>query len=266
MRLTSWNYLHGQLLDPAGQAVSPLEAALSDIAPDLICLQEIDFNIPRTGEVNQSGEIASLLGAKWWAFAPTVIGTPGERWRILDKGEPSIITAENIESGAGSYGISIVSTVAVKEWLRHDLGKSLIGMPLAIAGEGGKLRPIYVRDEPRVALAAVLDNGWTVINTHLSFVPLFNIFQLWKLSRWANAIEKKYATQVILTGDFNLPWGLPAKVTRWARATDSLTYPSWDPKVSFDYILLRDENIARAREVQVNELPISDHRPLTIEI
>lgn len=266
MRLTSWNYLHGQLLDPTERTLRPLEAALSDIAPDLIALQEIDFKLARTGGVNQSGEIASLLGARWWAFAPTVIGTPGEKWRKLAKDEPSIITAENIESGEGSYGISIVSTIEVKEWLRLHLGKSFIGMPLAIAGEGGKLRPIYVRDEPRVALAAVLVNGWTVINTHLSFVPLFNIYQLRKLSRWAKTIEKMYSTQVILTGDFNLPWGLPTKVTRWARATHSLTYPSWDPKVSFDYILLRDENIAQAREVDVAKLPISDHRPLTIEI
>lgn len=268
MRLTSWNFLHGQVLDPAssGGAGGELESSLNELASDLIALQEVDFHLPRSGTRNQSGDIAASIGAQWWAFAPTINGTPGEKWSHLTRDQADLVTNESSGVTTASYGISIISALPVKKWLRYDLGKSLIGMPLAIAGESGKLRLLYVRDEPRVALAAVLENGWTVINTHLSFVPLFNIYQLLRLSRWAKKIEKEFSTRVLLVGDFNLPWGLPTKVTRWMRATSALTYPSWKPKISFDYILTKEENFSSLKEVVVPLLPVSDHRPISVEI
>ena len=263
MRITSWNYLHGQLLDPsAGDEALPSTLAL--LGSDVIALQEIDASQERSGRVNQSAEIAKVIGAKGWGFAPTLVGTPGFQWRKLRREE--VIVDENSGNTDPRYGISIVSKVPVTHWLRKELGRSVVGMPLAVAGENGKLRLIYVRDEPRVAMAAVLDNGWTVINVHLSFVPLFNVYQLIKVSRWAAKIEKEYSTRVILLGDFNLPWGIPTKVTRFQRATNSLSYPSWAPKVSFDYILAKSEIVEKLKEIKVPQIAISDHRPLSVEI
>ena len=263
MRITSWNYLHGQLLDPSAGA-DLLQSTLALLASDVIALQEIDSEQERSGGVNQTAEIAELNGAKWWGFAPTLIGTPGFQWRKLCRVE--LVVMNEAEKSEPRYGISIVSKVPVSHWLRKELGRSVIGMPLAIAGESGKLGLIYVRDEPRVALAAVLENGWTVINVHLSFVPLFNLYQLFKVARWAAKIEKEYSARTILIGDFNLPWGIPAKVTRFARATNSLSYPSWAPKVSFDYILVEKKDLAKLREIAVPQIAISDHRPLSVEI
>ena len=263
MRLTSWNYLHGQVLNPsAGEGT--LRSTLTLLDSAVIALQEIDAGQERSGGVNQSAEIAELVGAQSWGFAPTIIGTPGFKWRKLRHEEK--VVEQKSESSEPRYGISIVSKVPVHHWLRKELGRSVIGMPLAVAGENGKLRLIYVRDEPRVALAAVLENGWTVINVHLSFVPLFNIYQLLKVSRWARKLEKEYSTRVILLGDFNLPWGIPAKVTKFNRATDSLSYPSWAPKVSFDYILAKGEDVEKLQEIKVPQIAISDHRPLSVEI
>ena len=138
--------------------------------------------------------------------------------------------------------------------------------PLLVANEKGKVAPFYVKDEPRVAIAAVLENGWTVINVHLSFVPFVNVFQLLKVSRWAKKLEKNYYTKVALVGDFNLPWGIPTRATRWKRATVALTYPSWKPAISFDYILLRRDEVEGAVEVIAPQLTISDHRPISIDI
>ena len=108
-------------------------------------------------------------------------------------------------------------------------------------------------------------NGWTVINVHLSFVPLVNAFQLLKVTRWAKKLEKDLSTKVALVGDFNLPWGIPTRITKWKRATQALSYPSWKPAISFDYILLRVSEIKSAREVIAPLVPISDHRPISIE-
>ena len=262
MRITSWNILHGQSLEPAEN--SSFAEVAAEFLSDVITLQEVDRNLARSANIDQTTLIAKAIKAQWHGFAPTLIGTPGVKWRKLKDDERQVFTTDG--AFGEMYGISIVSKVPVKKWLRLELGKSRIGMPLLVANEKGKVAPFYVKDEPRVALAAVLENGWTIINTHLSFVPLVNIYQLLKITRWAKKLEKEYATKVILLGDFNLPWGLPTKLTRWKRATQSLTYPSWKPQISFDYILMRDTQIASAIEISMPDVAVSDHKPISVEI
>jgi endonuclease/exonuclease/phosphatase family metal-dependent hydrolase len=280
MRITSWNFLHGQpLKPPTGDSNVDLAShiyatAVRSLASDVIALQEVDFNLARSGSCNQSSDVAEIIGATHWGFAPAISGTPGVKWRKLKAEEKVVLSDRGAHdskdrkdlSESGYYGISIISKIPVKSWLRLELGKSYLGMPLAVGNEKGKLALIYVKDEPRVAIAAVLENGWTVINTHLSFVPLVNIYQLFKLSRWAKAIEREYSTRVILLGDFNLPGGIPSKLTLWKRATESLSYPSWSPKISFDYILMREEHLTQSSEVIAPNLDISDHRPISIDL
>lgn len=263
MRFTSWNILHGQSLNPAEQA--DFSAVAAALGSDLLALQEIDLGLERSGSANQIAEIADAMGAKDWGFAPTVSGTPGFSWRKLKESEVRVITDRG-DGATQMYGLAIASKIPVKKWLRCELGKAWIGLPLLIANEKGKVAPFYVKDEPRVAIAAVLENGWTVINTHLSFVPVVNAYQLLKLTRWAKKIEREYSTKVVLLGDFNLPWGLPTRITKWKRATDSLTYPSWKPAISFDYILLHDSEIGSATEIVHEPVAVSDHRPISIEI
>jgi len=263
MRITSWNLLHGQSLNPAAETTFSEVAA--SLESDLLALQEIDMNLERSGICNQVRLIADEMGALSWGFAPALHGTPGFSWRKLATSEQRVIT--ELDSHEDNYyGIAIASKIPVSQWLRLELGKSLIGMPLLIANEKGKVAPFYVKDEPRVALAAVLDNGWTVISTHLSFVPLVNIYQLLKVTRWAKKLERQYSTKVILLGDFNLPWGIPVRLTSWLRATVALSYPSWKPAISFDYILMNARDIESATEVITPQVPISDHRPISVDI
>ena len=263
MRITSWNILHGQSLNPAEK--TDFSAVAASLESDVLALQEIDMNLERSGVTNQVADIAQAMGAAAWGFAPTLHGTPGFSWRALTANETRVITYAE-EEGAQLYGVGIASKIPVQHWLRYELGKAWIGLPLLIANEKGKVAPFYVKDEPRVAIAAVLENGWTVINTHLSFVPFVNAFQLLKLTRWTKKIEKEYQTKVILLGDFNLPWSLPTRITRWKRATQTLSYPSWKPAISFDYILLRNSEIDRSTETIHESVAISDHRPISIEI
>lgn len=265
MRITSWNFLHGEVLQPLPEGGDALQESLAALSSDLIALQEVDHFLERSGSQNQCENIARRISTEWWAFAPTIEGTPGESWRKLEKDNRTIVTSGS-QRTSGSYGIGIISKIPVRKWLRYELGKSPVGMPLAVVGPKGKLRPLYVRDEPRVALAAVLENGWTLINTHLSFVPIINHLQLLRLSSWAKKIEREYSTQVILVGDFNLPWGIPSKITRWKRATKVPSYPSWSPKISFDYILVAKKNLPMTREIPVANLPVSDHRAVSIEL
>jgi endonuclease/exonuclease/phosphatase family metal-dependent hydrolase len=263
MRITSWNFLHGQSLNPAESA--DYGDVARGLGSDLLALQELDMNMDRSGNANQIADIAEALADASWGFAPTLHGSPGFSWRPLRKSEERVISYRE-ESGTQLYGVGIISKVPVKHWLRCELGKAWIGLPLLVANAKGKVAPFYVKDEPRVALAAVLENGWTVINTHLSFVPFVNIAQLFKVTRWAKLIERDYQTKVLLVGDFNLPWGLPVRITRWRRATNELTYPSWKPAISFDYILAQPSTIESLIEVVHGPVSISDHRPISVDI
>ena len=159
--------------NPAGPSTPALQRAIAEIASDVIAVQEVDYLLPRTNGINQIAEIATAMSATDWAFAPSVIGTPGEKWRKLNERDPKYISNSSIGDLAGSYGIAIASNIPVTKWQRLELGRSVIGMPLVVPTESEtssrpKIRAIYVRDEPRVALAATLHtrgklpSRWTI--------------------------------------------------------------------------------------------------------
>ena len=234
--------------------------AIKGLGSDVAGFQEVDHHLARSGNEPQMHIAAQSLGAKYWAFAPSVIGTPGEVRRHLNNTDQRIVTRES-DNKVGSYGIGIVSRIPVTKWERLELGRSLVGLPLLIPAEKG-VRAIYVNDEERVALAAHLDNGWIVINTHLSFVPFVNLYQLGKVKQWAKKLSEGGKYRVLIIGDLNLPKNLSG----WNSLITQKSYPSWGAKVQFDYIL---SNTLDAHQIDV--LPtrvtgVSDHLPISIRI
>jgi endonuclease/exonuclease/phosphatase family metal-dependent hydrolase len=273
MRLTSWNLLHGLQIppNPTGPSAPALQRAIAEIASDVIAVQEVDHSLPRSGARNQIADIAAAMGATDWAFAPSVIGTPGEKWRKLNKNDQRYVSSDSLADLAGSYGIAIASNIPVIKWQRLDLGRSIIGMPLIVPTESEtssrpKVRAIYVRDEPRVALAATLQNGFTVVNTHLSFVPGVNLNQLNKLKHWAQQIARDTNTIPLIVGDLNLPKGIPVIGSKWKSLVIQNTYPSWGAKIQFDYILADDLSGYQVTDRKTVKTGVSDHLPLRIEL
>ena len=278
MRVTSWNLLHGMAIPPSNDLAADqikLGEAVQAIGADVIGIQEVDERLTRSGVVSQTQVIAEAMRTSYWGFAPVLVGTPGEKRRKLNSLDTTIITADNLESQAqsnvdGNYGIGIVSTVPVKYWDRLELGNSPLGMPLVIPAENKKgkqsVRMIYVADEPRVALAATLDNGWTVINTHLSFVPFVNYRQLRKIKKWAAELSAQYGTQVLIIGDMNLPKGLPAFRSAWNSLVEQNSYPSWGAKIQFDYILSNSLKPNQYEALPTVATGVSDHLPVRVNI
>jgi endonuclease/exonuclease/phosphatase family metal-dependent hydrolase len=255
----------------SGPSLAALHRAVATLSTDVIAVQEIDFNLPRSGEVNQIAEVASAMGARDWAFAPSVIGTPGEKWRKLNDGDARLIANDTNHILAGSYGIGIASKIKVLKWHRLELGNSPIGMPLVVPTESEtssrpKIRAIYVHDEPRLALAATLENGFTIFNTHLSFVPGVNLSQLKKLKKWALEIGEETNTKALLLGDLNLPKKLPVALSKWSSLVTQNTYPSWGAKVQFDYILSDRLRLDEYKISPISPTGISDHLPIGVEI
>jgi len=273
MRVISWNLLHGQKIPPTNsqdwqaELVSAAKRVADELQPNFIALQEVDYFQSRSDLTNQTKLVAQSMQLKYWAYLPTLIGTPGEKWRSVKDLKNSIITESSIDKNPkASYGIALATNWPIKKLYVKKLGRSIVGMPLLIPKDNGKgVRFIYVKDEPRVALIAELENGYTIATTHLSFVPGVNVFQLNKLSSYL----KKLPGFALLTGDLNLPANLPSKLSGFKSLISQATYPSWKPKIQFDYIMLRKselKSISSIKPIKSTATGISDHTPIGVEI
>ena len=273
MRVISWNLLHGQKIPPTNsqdwqaELVSAAKRVADELQPNFIALQEVDYFQSRSELTNQTKLVAQSMQLKYWAYLPTLIGTPGEKWRSVKDLKNSIITQSSLDKNPkASYGIALATNWPIKKLYVKKLGRSIVGMPLLIPKDNGKgVRFIYVKDEPRVALIAELENGYTIATTHLSFVPGVNVFQLNKLSSYL----RKLPGLALLTGDLNLPANLPSKLSGFKSLISQATYPSWKPKIQFDYIMLRKselKSISSIKPIKSTATGISDHTPIGVEI
>ena len=247
MRVITWNILSGMSTRPEGNLFN----AINNLNADILVIQEVDYLQPRSKNVRQVEEIANNCGFQNWAFAPAISGTPGAYWETSHE----LISSENNYDLPTSYGIGLLSKIPVRNWHRLSLKKSPVGLPLAITSEKGT-RISYIPDEPRAAIAAELDNGVTVITAHLSFVPPVNTRQLRKIRDWASDIPGKK----IYIGDFNALLFETAGLNSINRVR---SYPGWNPKVKFDYILSNDFS---GEELQLNFEGVSDHLPIGVLI
>jgi endonuclease/exonuclease/phosphatase family metal-dependent hydrolase len=270
MRVISWNLLHGQVIPPLAEQdwQQNLITSAKDVAkhfqPDFISLQEVDYLQPRSGNINQTKLIAESMGLKYWYYLPALLGTPGSRWQKVKNLEPGIISQNtNNPSPNTSYGIGFATSVPIKKIYTKALGRKIIGMPLLVPKDNGKgARFIYVKDEPRVALIAELENGLTIATTHLSFVPFVNVFQL---NRLIIAL-KKLSGVPVLVGDLNLPANIPSKLSGFKSVISQSTYPSWKPKIQFDYIMVANNQEVQATPLSTIKPDISDHVPIGAEL
>jgi hypothetical protein len=219
---------------------------------------------PRSGNINQTKLIAESMGLKYWYYLPALLGTPGSRWKKVKNLEQGIISQNtNNPSSKTSYGIGFATSVPIKKIYTKALGRSIIGMPLLIPKDNGKgARFIYVKDEPRVALIAELENGLTIATTHLSFVPFVNVFQLNRLT----FALKKLSGVPVLVGDLNLPANIPSKLSGFKSVISQSTYPSWKPKIQFDYIMVANNQEVQASPLSTIKPDISDHVPIGVEL
>jgi endonuclease/exonuclease/phosphatase family metal-dependent hydrolase len=259
LRLATANLLHGMSLTSGVAGEDDLRGSARLLAADVVGLQEVDRHQERSGLVDQTAVVAELVGASAWRFVPALEGTPdpSRSWRPTEVEDGSTVDGP-------TYGVGLVSRLPVRSWHVLRLGASRVGAPLLVPGEP-RSRLMHVPDEPRVALAAVLEgpNGpFTAVTTHLSFVPGVNVAQLRRVVRWAAA----FPGPRLLLGDFNLPGALPRRITRWEQLARAATYPSYRPRIQFDHVLGDGVTRADVRDVKVVRMPVSDHCALRVDV
>lgn len=267
MRVITWNLLHGIALTQ-GESKPELAEIASQISADIIGLQEVDRDQPRSEYEHQTQIVALAMGLPHWVFAPTIIGTPGESWERAD--DSHINTHDHLPHSQTQphYGVGLASRypMANVEVLRFKAAP--LWLPLVIPGNP-RPRIIKVADEPRVAIIADLETPAgiiTVATAHLSFVPGYNVKQIRQLS---NHLDMR-KNPVLIIGDFNLPGQISARVTGWDSLAKLPTYPTFKPRIQFDHMLaqgLRAESVKLAKaSAHTLALEISDHCALVVEI
>jgi endonuclease/exonuclease/phosphatase family metal-dependent hydrolase len=257
VRIATLNVLHGMALD--GQCrEADLYTAAAGLHADVLAVQEVDRDQPRSHHVDQPTVLAAGSGLPYWRFVPAVRGTPGPGMRWVAATDADLET----QPAGPSYGIVLLCRWPVRAWHLLRFPAARMGMPLKVAGQRGL---IPIPDEPRVAVAGVLDGPeglWTVATTHLSFVPGRNLRQLRRVTQWLT----RFPGPRLLLGDFNILGGLPGAVTGWHDLARIATYPAWRPRVQWDHILADGAVPPNVLSFTARDVGFSDHRALSADL
>ncbi len=250
MRVATFNILHGRI--PGGEVhVNLLRESIHALDPDVLALQEVDFEQPRSGHTDMTAAAAEAMGAVAHRFVAAIAGTPGATWMAATGDE---------QPGTAGYGLALLSRYPVSSWQVVRLPRIPLPFPMYLPGPR---RVQVVHEEPRAAVIARIRTplgDMTVANTHLSFVPGWNRTQLRRLIRDLAG----FAGPRLLLGDLNDPRVVPRR-SRWRSLATAMSFPAAEPDRQLDYVLT-DDPALRGVSAEAPLMPISDHRPLAVEI
>ncbi len=251
MRVATFNILHGR--NPADDVVdvATFGSAIAALDADVLALQEVDRNQPRSHGADLTAVAAEAMGAREHRFVAAMSGSPGATW-VAATGEE--------QPDAATYGVALLSRHPVTAW--NVVKLPVLRAPTPFWFHGDRL-PTMVRDEARVALAAQVsapDGTVTVVGTHLSFVPWWNGRQLRYLVRSLAVAERP----LVLTGDLNMGRRRAVALTAMSPAATWPTFPSDSPREQLDHILL--DGPITATSSSAPHLPLSDHRALVADL
>lgn len=251
MRIATFNLLHGRSVDDGRIDLDRLTAAVKTLDADVLALQEVDRNQPRSHGADLTGLAAEAMGAVDARFVPALTGTPGGAWTVATGGEPD---------DAPGYGVALLSRYPVVSWDVVRLRAARAGLPMWLPGTR---RPVLVRDEPRVAVTAVLDTPsgrMTVCTTHLSFVPGWNRRQL----RQVMAGLPGDPEPLVLLGDLNMTSRPAVRTSGLTPLATAPTFPVGRPTRQLDHVLARGP-LRASGPAEAVRLSLSDHRALVVD-
>jgi endonuclease/exonuclease/phosphatase family metal-dependent hydrolase len=252
MRLATFNILHGRSPEDGVVDLDRLRAAVRAIDADVLALQEVDLDQPRSSMADLTAVAAEAMGAISHRFVAALAGTPGATW---------IAATGQEQPGTASYGVALLSRYPALSWQALRMARIPVRFPMYLPAPK---RILMIREEPRAAVIAQLDTPagpLTVANTHLSFVPGWNRVQLRRLCRDLAG----FPGPRVLMGDLNMTPPSAQRLTGLRTLASADTFPSISPARQLDHILT-DDMSAQVRSGSAPLVAISDHRPLIVEV
>jgi len=255
VRLATFNILHGLSPEDGRVDVDRFADAVRRLDADVLALQEVDRNQDRSAHADLTAVAAAAMAAREHRFVAALSGTPGATWQPATGTEAA---------DAGGYGIALLSRYPVLAWETIRLPPVPVAVPMTFAG---RRRPVLVRDEPRVAVTAVIDTPRgevTVAAVHLTFIPGWNAHQLRRLT----SALRTCTGPVVLMGDLNMGVGQATRFSRMQPLALAPTFPADRPQRQIDHILTDDlTGLAAAPGVGTSHrLALSDHRALSVDL
>jgi len=253
MRLATFNILHGRSTVDDRVDVDRFARAVRGLDADVLALQEVDRDQPRSQRADLTAVAAEAAGASDHRFVATLVGEPGV-W--------SAPTGEH-QPGQAAYGIAVVSRFPVRAWRTVVMPPPRTRVPVRFPG---RRLPTLVRDEPRAALVAHVDapaGPLTVVCTHLTFVPGRNLTQLVRLTR--SLAADAAGDPVVLLGDLNVEAPQAAHASGWHALASAPTFPLAHPTRQLDHVLGHGVVRATGPALAV-DTGLSDHRALVVEV
>jgi len=250
VRVATFNILNGRT--PQESSVDPARYAdaIASLDADVLALQEVDRDQPRSGGADLTALAADAMGAVDHRFEPVLRGLPGDWVPATGDDRP----------GVPAYGIALLSRYPVLRWEAFRLPQLRARSPYLLKDPR---RLVWVREEPRAALLAELDTPFgrvRVLTTHLSFLPWCNGHQLRSLVCRVGPSE----VPTVLAGDLNLNPRRAARATGMRAAAPGPTFPTEQPSVQLDHILVAGG--LHAASGGAVPMPVSDHLALVANL
>jgi len=230
LRVLSYNIHHGEGTD-GKLDLQRIAEIIRGAEPDLVALQEVDQNLPRTGKVDQSAELSRLT-------------------------EMHVAFGGNYQFDGGDYGNAVLSRHPIRRKQNHGLPMPTPGEPRGVLEveidlEGGESLILLATHFDHRPLDRSRRESAEAINKLAVAAPN----RLSILAGDLNAVPNSEVLKILRT-----EWHSPESDTL-------LTSPAKTPRRQIDYILSRPASRWRVVDVKVLEEPMaSDHRPLLVKL
>ncbi|MEP6865366.1 MAG: endonuclease/exonuclease/phosphatase family protein [Deltaproteobacteria bacterium] len=245
MRLRLLTYNIHKCIGGVDRRYDPQRTAdvITNLHPDVVLLQEVDHDVPRSNRDRQVDLLGDLVGMRYRSWF------------------------SNVDvRGGGCYGNAILSRYPIVETSNIDLSIRFKKKRSVLHGV------IRVREHDHEAGGEPIDRTVHVFNMHLGLARFERRIQLKKFLDAHPFQGMQHETPVLVGGDLNDVYGGLGDLLRPAgfRGIERrpLTFPAWGPVRALDAVFVRggvdfvklsrcDSEIARRA---------SDHRPLVAEI